>query len=76
MPVCAVLGAQWGDEGKGKIVDYLAEDAVVVARFNGGNNAGHTVINDMGKFALPPDPQRRVLAARESGDWQRGRGRS
>ena len=52
MPVCAVLGGQWGDEGKGKIVDYLARDADVVARFNGGNNAGHTVINGIGKFAL------------------------
>ena len=50
MPVCAVLGAQWGDEGKGKIVDYLARDADLVARFNGGNNAGHTVINDQGEF--------------------------
>ena len=52
MPVCAVLGAQWGDEGKGKVVDYLARDADLVARFNGGNNAGHTVINDEGEFAF------------------------
>ena len=52
MPVCVVLGAQWGDEGKGKIVDYLAKDADIIARFNGGNNAGHTVINEMGKFEL------------------------
>ena len=50
MPVCAVLGAQWGDEGKGKVVDYLASNANLVARFNGGNNAGHTVINDQGEF--------------------------
>ena len=52
MAVCAVMGAQWGDEGKGKIVDYLAKDADVVARFSGGNNAGHTVIADEGEFKL------------------------
>lgn len=50
MSVCAVLGAQWGDEGKGKIVDFLAQDADIVARFSGGNNAGHTVINSAGEF--------------------------
>ena len=43
MPSLAVVGSQWGDEGKGKIVDYLAEEAQVVARFQGGNNAGHSV---------------------------------
>ncbi|MBN1919479.1 MAG: adenylosuccinate synthase [Verrucomicrobia bacterium] len=52
MPAIAVVGANWGDEGKGKIADYLAGQADVVARFQGGNNAGHTVINDYGKFAL------------------------
>ncbi len=52
MPVIAVIGAQWGDEGKGKIVDMLAEKARVVVRFSGGDNAGHTVINSYGKFAL------------------------
>ena len=52
MPAYAVLGAQWGDEGKGKIIDFLARDADVVARFSGGNNAGHTVINDLGDFSL------------------------
>ena len=52
MPVCAVLGGQWGDEGKGKIVDVLAEKAHVVARFSGGNNAGHTVKNSDGTFKL------------------------
>ena len=50
MPAHAVLGAQWGDEGKGKIVDFLAEDADIVARFSGGNIAGHTVINDLGEL--------------------------
>jgi len=52
MPVVAVVGAQWGDEGKGKIVDLLAEKADVVVRFSGGDNAGHTVINDYGEFKL------------------------
>ncbi len=52
MAVTAVIGAQWGDEGKGKIVDLLAEKAKVVVRFAGGDNAGHTVINKYGKFAL------------------------
>lgn len=48
--VIAVIGAQWGDEGKGKFVDFLAKKANLVVRFNGGNNAGHTVINKYGKF--------------------------
>lgn len=52
MPVTAVVGAQWGDEGKGKIVDWLAEQADMVIRFQGGNNAGHTVVNDHGEFKL------------------------
>ena len=52
MPVTAVIGTQWGDEGKGKVVDYLAEQADYVARFNGGNNAGHTVINEYGTFKI------------------------
>ena len=48
----AVVGSQWGDEGKGKVVDFLAERADYVARFNGGNNAGHTVINEFGTFKI------------------------
>jgi len=52
MPAYAVIGAQWGDEGKGKVVDYLSRDADYVVRFSGGNNAGHTVINELGKFAF------------------------
>lgn len=52
MSVTAVIGSQWGDEGKGKVVDYLAENADYVARFNGGNNAGHTVINEFGTFKI------------------------
>lgn len=50
--VNAVVGIQWGDEGKGRIVDYLARDAEIVIRFQGGDNAGHTVINEKGKFGL------------------------
>lgn len=52
MPVVAVIGGQWGDEGKGKVVDLLAEKADVVARYSGGSNAGHTVINELGEFKL------------------------
>ena len=52
MPVLAVIGAQWGDEGKGKVVDLLAEKAKVIVRFSGGDNAGHTVINPYGEFKL------------------------
>ena len=52
MPVIAVIGAQWGDEGKGKVVDLLAEKAEVVVRFSGGDNAGHTVVNSYGEFGL------------------------
>ena len=52
MTITAVVGAQWGDEGKGRIIDYLAQDAGMVIRFQGGDNAGHTVINSYGKHVL------------------------
>ena len=52
MAVVAVVGGQWGDEGKGKVIDLLAEKAQLVARFSGGDNAGHTVINPHGEFKL------------------------
>ena len=52
MPVVAVVGGQWGDEGKGKIIDMLAEKSDLVVRFSGGDNAGHTVVNPLGQFAL------------------------
>ena len=52
MATAMVLGTQWGDEGKGKIVDYLAQKADVVIRSQGGNNAGHTVVADGQSFAL------------------------
>ena len=52
MPSMVVVGLQWGDEGKGKIVDYLSEKADVVARYQGGHNAGHTVVINNEKFIL------------------------
>jgi adenylosuccinate synthase len=52
MVAIAVVGAQWGDEGKGKIIDMLAQQAKLVVRYSGGDNAGHTVINDQGEFKL------------------------
>ena len=52
MANCAIVGINWGDEGKGRMVDYLTGQYDVVVRYQGGGNAGHTVINDMGKFAL------------------------
>ena len=50
--VQAVVGANWGDEGKGKIVDTLSDHADIVVRYQGGANAGHTIVNQYGKFAL------------------------
>ncbi len=50
--VRAIVGANWGDEGKGKITDMLASESDIVVRFQGGANAGHTIINDYGRFAL------------------------
>jgi len=52
MPITIIVGGQWGDEGKGKIIDHFAESASVIARYSGGNNAGHTIENEHGKFAL------------------------
>jgi adenylosuccinate synthase len=52
MPVVAIIGAQWGDEGKGKVVDMLAQQAGMVIRFSGGDNAGHSVANPFGEFKL------------------------
>ncbi|MDE7423298.1 MAG: adenylosuccinate synthase [Lachnospiraceae bacterium] len=50
--VTAIVGANWGDEGKGKITDMLGQESDIIVRFQGGSNAGHTIINDYGKFAL------------------------
>ncbi len=52
MPATVVIGGQWGDEGKGRTVDLLARDASIIGRYSAGNNAGHTIINEMGLFAL------------------------
>ncbi len=52
MSVTVVIGGQWGDEGKGRIIDLLAEKSHIVARYSAGNNAGHTIINDLGEFKL------------------------
>ena len=49
MPAYAVIGGQWGDEGKGKVIDYLAGSVDYVVRYSGGNNAGHTVVNDQNR---------------------------
>ena len=56
MTVTVVVGSQWGDEAKGKFVDLLSEDADITARFNGGDNAGHTVVNEFGTFKLRLTP--------------------
>ena len=50
--VKAIVGANWGDEGKGKITDMMAQEADIIVRFQGGANAGHTIVNNYGKFAL------------------------
>lgn len=50
--ITVLVGLQWGDEGKGRMVDYLAKDVDIVARFQGGNNAGHTVVNEFGTYKL------------------------
>src|SRR5438034_11496133 len=56
MPVTAIVGAQWGDEGKGRIIDWLAAGADMVIRCQGGANAGHTVVNEWGKSVLHQIP--------------------
>ena len=52
MSITVLVGAQWGDEGKGKMIDYLSGDSDLIVRFQGGDNAGHTVVNDKGVFKL------------------------
>ena len=52
MPATVIIGAQWGDEGKGRVVDYHARNCTIIARYSAGTNAGHTIVNDRGKFAL------------------------
>ena len=53
MATVVIVGSQWGDEGKGKMTDYLSQEANVVIRSQGGDNAGHTIEFDRQKFALP-----------------------
>ena len=69
----SIVGTNWGDEGKGRMVDLLSENYDIVVRYQGGNNAGHTVVNDKGKFVmnLMPsgilrDDTANVLATRSS----------
>ena len=52
MPATVVIGGQWGDEGKGRVVDFFARSCSVIARYSAGSNAGHTIVNERGKFAL------------------------
>ena len=63
MPATVIVGAQWGDEGKGKIVDLLAQHSDVVCRYNGGPNAGHTIVVDGETFKLRQMPS--GIVARE-----------
>ncbi len=55
MPVTVVVGAQWGDEGKAKVIDLLSKEHTFVVRYQGGHNAGHTVVVDGEKYALEPE---------------------
>ncbi len=57
-----IIGSQWGDEGKGKIVDILTKDADMVVRYQGGSNAGHTVINARETFMFPSHPIRHLVS--------------
>ena len=72
----AVIGAQWGDEGKGKIVDWLSERAEVVVRFQGGHNAGHTLVIGNQTYKLALLPSGRGPPGQAFDHRQRRRGRS
>ena len=74
-PASSIVGAQWGDEGKGKITDLLAENADLVIRFQGGNNAGHTIVRDGREVEIPPDPVGDPLPRQAVRDRQRRRDR-
>ena len=75
MPGIVIVGAQWGDEGKGKVIDLLAERADMVVRFQGGNNAGHTIVRDGEKWKFHLIPSRDPLPGQAVRDRQRRRGR-
>ena len=64
----AVVGINWGDEGKGRMVDLLSEQYDIISRYQGGNNAGHTVVNERGKFILNLMPSSRSLRVSQ---WSR-----
>ncbi len=75
MPATVVIGAQWGDEGKGKVVDLLAERSDVVARYQGGNNAGHTIVAGDEVYKLHLVPSGILYPGHAVRDRQRDRGR-
>ena len=68
-----IIGAQWGDEGKGKIVDILARDADIVVRYQGGSNAGHTVINERGTYIFHLIPSGILVPRDHLRHWERRR---
>ena len=72
MPGIVIVGAQWGDEGKGKITDLLAEHGDAVVRFQGGNNAGHTIVRGERGVEAAPDPFGDPLSGQALRDRQRG----
>ena len=75
MPATVIVGAQWGDEGKGKIVDLLAQDSDLVCRYQGGPNAGHTIVVDGETYKIRQIPSG-IVAGKASRDRRRLRRRS
>ena len=75
MPATVVVGTQWGDEGKGKLTDLLAKDMRLVVRYQGGHNAGHTIVVGGESFALQLVPSGVLYSAHDPGDRQRRRRR-
>ena len=69
MTSVVVVGTQWGDEGKGKITDFLSANAEVIARYQGGDNAGHTIVIDGKKFKLSLDSFRYLLPRKNLCYW-------
>ena len=74
MPATVIVGLQWGDEGKGKTTDFLAEQTAMVVRYQGGDNAGHTVVRGDEVFKLRLTPSGRAVPAHHIGHRQRRRG--
>ena len=75
MPGAVIVGTQWGDEGKGRFTDYLAKEASMVVRYQGGHNAGHTHRRRRRGVQAPARPERRALPVGDAGDRQRRRRR-